>query len=289
MKQRLKFIPFFLFCIIILLGCRSSCEDALNFPEKNNLKSIDKSGLSIGEIHNELLTYTLENYSYPTNFNNIDEALTNLANFQGGYMNSFIDPPFDRNHAVISLGDMKNYYIASNSKDAFLNGVIINNKNYQLTELNDIFYNAGKISEIDKNIVNSIISSLHKNLDGTLSNKALYDELLVHKSNWEKSQKNSQNVGGEYSYMILDIGIHSLEWWEQNSDTTINQKKLAPWIASDIVGAIAGAGLSVGLQYFLTPTGQINWKIVAGSAIAGAITGSTGIIGKAGKWLSTFF
>ncbi len=64
-------------------------------------------------------------------------------------------------------------------------------------------------------------------------------------------------------------------------------KALQVWVGADIAGAAVGATQSAIISY--TTTGEVNWESVGLSAVGGAIVGSTGIIGKAGKWISNLF
>jgi len=242
--------------------------------------------MSIGEIHNELLTYTYHQYAFSENFNSVDEALIDLGNFQSNYLGNFSNPTIDMNYAQSNIINVRNYYIQNNTKDIFLNGVEINGDNYTLAELTHYLYENDAISEIDKNIVNEIINSLHQNLDGMLSYEELYSELLNHRENWIASQGGTNSKGGDYSFIILDIGINSLEWWSTNSGASSLQKAVPVWLATDIVGAIGGAGFAAVSQHVFN-NGQINWKIVAAAGLTTAVTASTGVFGKVGKWLSS--
>lgn len=79
--------------------------------------------------------------------------------------------------------------------------------------------------------------------------------------------------------------------YEENSiafcDNQKSIKALPVCAASDIAGAAVGATQSAIISY--TTTGEVNWESVGLSAVGGAIVGSTGIIGKAGKWISNLF
>jgi len=66
-----------------------------------------------------------------------------------------------------------------------------------------------------------------------------------------------------------------------------NTKALPAWAAADVVGAGYSAVVA-GIGSYST-TGEVNWGEVRIAAVGGAVAGSTGIIGKAGKWLSGLF
>lgn len=55
----------------------------------------------------------------------------------------------------------------------------------------------------------------------------------------------------------------------------------------DIVGAVIG-GVSGGVGSVVVG-GELNWGSVAWGAGVGAITGSTGVVGKVSKWIVSLF
>lgn len=169
--------------------------------------------LSIGEIHNELLTYTYTEYQPLDDLNSLEDKLTDLANFQSEYLQSFDNSSVDMNYAISHINDVKEFYLLENSMDLFLNGIEINRNIKTLHEMNEYLLEVGAISNFDKSIVDDVLISLDNNLNGELSNKELYNKLLVHKDNWVESQSNAINKGADFSFIILDIGINSLEWW----------------------------------------------------------------------------
>jgi len=285
MKNKFNFPQIFLYMLsFILLSCQSSYDDTNVNEEKKSLSK--KMGqLSIGEIHNELLTYTYTEYQPLDDLNSLEDKLTDLANFQSEYLQSFDNSSVDMNYAISHINDVKEFYLLENSMDLFLNGIEINRNIKTLHEMNEYLLEVGAISNFDKSIVDDVLISLDNNLNGELSNKELYNKLLVHKDNWVESQSNAINKGADFSFIILDIGINSLEWWENNPNAPIMQTNALPaWIATDIVGAIGGAGLAAISQHILND-GKINWKLVAAAGLTTAITASTGVFGKIGKWL----
>lgn len=106
----------------ILLSCQSSYDDTNVNEEKKSLSK--KMGqLSIGEIHNELLTYTYTEYQPLDDLNSLEDKLTDLANFQSEYLQSFDNSSVDMNYAISHINDVKEFYLLENSMDLFLNGI----------------------------------------------------------------------------------------------------------------------------------------------------------------------
>lgn len=108
--------------------------------------------------------------------------------------------------------------------------------------------------------------------------------------------------GQDYKMLesMLSIGASSDEWWsttqpgiflpgpgEINPSDPGYVTYLAPVVGTDIAGAVGGALLTAGAQYYFN--GEVDWRLVGAGAVGGAITASTGIYGKVGKWLSGLF
>ena len=55
----------------------------------------------------------------------------------------------------------------------------------------------------------------------------------------------------------------------------------------DAAGALVSAG-AVALNNYIN-NGSISWSAVGTGAVIGAVTGSTGIVGKVGKWIASLF
>lgn len=68
----------------------------------------------------------------------------------------------------------------------------------------------------------------------------------------------------------------SIEWWEKNPNILPDDSKVAPWVAADLAGALVGE-----------VTGAISFgKLNGKSVLAGAVSGSTGAVGKGAKLIS---
>jgi hypothetical protein len=279
MKTKMKLVPFVLFGLCLVFN---SCSEQ---DELTQLKSSKDQNTSLGMIHNDFLTHTMRNFAYSSEYNSEEHALQSLAAFQSQHFSSNSSLLYDLETAQLLLAEKTDLYDIANVKKALNEGVELNNRSYQLEELNELYKTEGLISQRDQLIVNPIITDIRLNLSNSLSNQAVYKNLLDLKSQWDISQ-NTSNAGTDYSFIILDISINSLEWWAANSLEANEQQKLAPWICTDIAGAIIGVGLSVGTQYFLGSDGGINWRIVAASGLTTAIMGSTGALGRIGRWMS---
>lgn len=88
---------------------------------------------------------------------------------------------------------------------------------------------------------------------------------------------------GAISGVVLNISRSSLQYW----DTPETRSVVGTIVVQDIVGAIIG-GVSGGVGSAVIG-GEWNWGLVAWGAGVGAITGSTGVVGKVSKWVVSLF
>lgn len=133
------------------------------------------------------------------------------------------------------------------------------------------------ISDFSYEILQDLISSLKDNYNKLLSDYDLKQnvQLLIQKVNNHGYEKESTE--GTLVASILAISIHSLDFWEENPDMLYTDGKVAPWVAADVGGAIIG-----GVVAAVKSGRAVDCLIGAGIT---AVTASTGLAGKLGKWL----
>ena len=146
----------------------------------------------------------------------------------------------------------------------------------------------GIIDDFEYKKLDYIGQIVKENYHGIISNEDL-KEIIISINNDMKEYYGSKNSNnGQALAYTISISLYSIEWWEENPDAfgDDNSLKVLPaWVGADIAGAAYGA-IVAGTGSYIT-TGFVNWGAVGISAGAGAISGSTGIIGKAGKWLTS--
>jgi len=149
----------------------------------------------------------------------------------------------------------------------------------------DYLKEAYKRKVIDKfeydNLI-TLVQASYDNCMGRVSKENL--EILVNniQSNWEAKRST---FGAEYGNLLgitLAISQASLEWWTENW-----VEKLPPQVGTDIAGAVIGGCIALGGQ-LIFGDGSVNWGAVGYGALGGAITGSTGAVGKLGRWIGKF-
>lgn len=110
-----------------------------------------------------------------------------------------------------------------------------------------------------------------------------FSQLEITEENATSSLKFNAAPKGALGGVVLSVSQSSLQYW----DSTNKQTRAVPaFVGADIAGAVWGVCLGcVGAK---VTGGNITWKSVAWSAASGAVTGSTGIVGKVGKWLTKY-
>lgn len=122
---------------------------------------------------------------------------------------------------------------------------------------------------------------------------SMADSLEKYKDEYLELDYNSE---GSYfqTGLILAIAEESYYWWTENPEaafddpTKLNseniQAVLPGLIATDAAGAIVGGAIAAGGQLIFSD--DFNWGVVGYGAVAGAIVGSTGAVGRLAGWLS---
>ena len=122
------------------------------------------------------------------------------------------------------------------------------------------------------------------NAAGTLSNNEF--EMKVNDFIESSSLDFKDAPKGALGGVVLNVSKSSLDYWE-DEQLLVPSKALPVFVGADIAGSIIGACVSSVGSY--VTAGDFNWKSVAWSAASSAIVGSTGIVGKVGKWISKLF
>lgn len=139
------------------------------------------------------------------------------------------------------------------------------------------------IDNFELSILNELATDTKKNMDGVITNAQLTETVDRLCLLWNNKYGLSIKKDGLYSGYILSIAKASMEWW---NDEDIPTRAATEVIGADVAGAIVGAASSAIIQY--STTGKVDAKAVGYSALGGAITGSTGIVGKVGKLITKF-
>lgn len=247
-----------------------------------------------GEIHNAFLTNFKENFKEVEGVEDLEERIEVINNFNNEFVSSLDLPTQEKQMIIQELEDHKDLVVTKNPDSKTLSGDDLKSTNTEDTNIFDLIEQLKKSNQINENTY-SILSRLSIDL------KSNYEHLLSDaqlKVNIQELIKEFNNIGynvdsgeGEMVATVLAISIASIEWWEDNPDAFADNlkstKALPAWAAADVVGAAWGAATGAIGSY--SGTGEVNWTAVGVGAVSGAVAGSTGIVGKAGKWISSLF
>lgn len=293
----MKRILLFLFAFSIF-SC--SKEDlSSDFSENSDDSKLKLSSIvNPGEIHNDYMD--LVNNSFVAN-----ESITTLDgkyNFYYDFIKEYTDSyakiksedklffleTFKENLNLIHydnvVGIVKNEILISNpvrETETTLSEVLITLRDEEI------------ISENEFVKMTNLQYTLHKVYESTVS----YDEFNVYIESLSEDVNNNE-------YLILtpvsSIASYSNEWWNSNlpeiyfpepvgiinyPDNQYTTYAIPAVVATDIAGAIVGAA-GVALNQYINNNGKITGGAVVTGAVVGAVVGSTGLVGRLGKWIS---
>lgn len=259
------------FTALILGICCMSCEK--EDIESKSLQKIDYSLYSkYGEVHNLYLSNVKDNFVICDTISQIEGCLNYIALFNINYSDN-ID--------LLSQAEVKEVKGLFNEYQKYYYSEQLFRDVYEINILDSYFkilFDNNVITMKDMEIVKELLKICHSQYLRTISIEEYYYAVKELVNQW--IILNEKKSVSEFSAIILNIATYSSQWWLNNSENT----KLAPWVASDAVGAAYGAAFSAAVSY--AQTGHVNWTSVGCSAVSGAVTGSTGVIGKVGKWIS---
>ena len=156
------------------------------------------------------------------------------------------------------------------------------------------------LSSNNQSMLSQISNKIKENISGQISNLAFERDLvnLYNVFAQYKNEKGYQMIGE-----VFAISLKSCEWWRNNPEAfAFNNLKIKeagpsqfiednpyvlPIVGLDAGGALVGS-CSVALNNYIN-TGTISWSAVGTGAVIGAVTGSTGLAGRVGRWLNSLF
>lgn len=257
-----------------------------------------------GKFHNDHLSNFYKRFTVPTYTVTYESAINLIKDFNKDFylryeMNYFgqIQPPditnshFEQSKYFANKVDFKNKLLSATDPMS----LAINLKSA---------FSSKYLDQNNKVLLQNITEKIRQNLEGSLTNIDFEYSLVALSNEWLTINDGIKGYEGAYlTGYILSIGLKSCEWWRQNPSAFPDDQKqsskgpyeldkidyyyVAPIVAMDAAGAILGGVIDAGRQYI--NNGSVNWNHVGGSAVIGAVTGSTGLVGRAGRWLASLF
>lgn len=282
MKNIFKSVIVCIFISIALYACVKE-----NHSYNSNLKNSSPSCILdeynvYGNIHNLALTNINNCFQIDTSIRYLDDGIRFINDFNKSFITSLNLNENEQQEYELKLDQSSQFvntnwfyeqlYLQEEGKYNLISNIQLSfdNKLIDQYEYEKLIYISQKVQEHYLNTIS------YENLEEII--KEIKGEYL--KQNYSKDTKY-----GHLLAITLNISLYSFEWWK-NNPSALNTK-LPFWAGADIAGAIIGGANAVIGGY--ASTGSVNWGSVAIGAGTGAILGSTGVVGKVGKWISSLF
>ncbi len=279
MKRYVFQVAALLAAVLFVVSCSKEIK---NSNEDSGKKLSFSAYKQYGDLHNAFLSNALDHFSEDISLNLKQDKIDYVARFQQGYVPSTGLSANDQNQLSAELYEYRDLVVYPDLyNEAFVSrgsGVTLS------SEIDDLLAN-GVIDAFEHGKLKTLLSMARGNLDGTVSNTQLEDFVQRALKDWENSNYTQNSATGQLLPIVLSISLSSIDWWKTHpSADKYKTAALPAWAAADVAGGIVGAVSSGIVQY--TITGDVNWKVVGGSAVAGAVVGSTGLVGRIAKWFS---
>lgn len=274
--------------VICLCGCKSTSHE-----EPLMLRNLSDYA-NLGTIHNQMMVYAESNFI-------VDETI--VDDEIGEYINSWVAESIE---LFVKENNVK-WQKEVNLYDNHLNANQLKNRlrrsetraiqeiDRQCLESNEISLDEAiliaqeyeSIDAFESTKLREIGDKLLLNAEGLLSSEDLKLYLLEVAEEWQNQKYNSNSETGQVLGMILAVSLASLDYWSNNPELMAQTRVLPVWVGCDIAGAAIGGLVNIGLACYNDR--EIDWASVGDSVVVGAVTGSLGLVGKIGKWISRIF
>jgi len=288
-----KKIVFFNCLVIISSFIFNSCSESKEDYESTSALLSFNSFEKYGEIHNKFLSNFNREFTTNPEIRSVNEAIDYISFFHQNYVERLEMNSFEKNALVKSLGDSRRFL----ETDKFYQELFepdyksSGSRKGKYFEVNEKAFSKGLIDKFEFIGLNELGQKVKDNFDGVISDAELENFLIHLKDEWITQQYSVSSKHGQILAITLSIALASVEWWQQNPDAFDDSRKSTKTVAAVVAADVVGAGYSAvvaGIGSYTTK-GEVNWGAVGIAACGGAIAGSTGIVGKAGKWIASFF
>jgi hypothetical protein len=279
MKKIIRLSVFIITLITLITSCKKI--DEISNPIKISKNPYEK----IGKLHNDFLTNVKNNFVPNMTITNLEDGFSFITDFHVSYVLGSSLNSEEKAGYVKSLNEYKRFVNTHEFYNEFFTSESKDSQGRYYDYLKEA-YTIGIIDNFEFEQLNMIGQKLVENYYGEISNTE-FEQLLIKINNkWIAKNYSTDSETGQILAMSLSLSFSSIEWWKENPDA-FGDAKLPPVVGADIAGAVVG-GVVAGVNSYIL-NGEVNWGAVGLGAGAGAITGSTGVVGKVGKWISSLF
>lgn len=300
------------FLFLSLLFSLFSCSNQEQFVEQVSQKDSNFKKFEIfGDVHNSVLRHVSSNFNdTQARYGDASHALDYVVSIQKECVNNLsissnakeiLCQGFDNYKELVKTDYLMSYIIPIESRSD-------DGEEFTTEDVRNLIeeaYECGGIDLFEYNTFMELIDCVIQNANGTLSNDSFQTKVNELIAKWEdyykdidfsnliiSEQTSTEESGlepvdfqnGALGGVVLSISNSSLEYWNEESE---DSRAIPVFVGADIAGAVICAASSCVGSYAIS--GTINWSGVAWSAASGAICGSTGVVGKVGRWISKLF
>ncbi len=271
----------------------------------------DNKFKNMGSFHNQILLDVHNNINFGI-INDYVEAVNLLRDYTKNQYNlneqNYLGNNIDASEKNQMFEDYKYFVNYSDFHQKLLATSGSSSIDVSLSNLNTI-----PVDLTNKQLIQNISNLIKANLNGSIIHSNYEYELRGYADQWlQINSVNESSLGAQISGIILSIGLKSYQWWSENSvilydeeisfinhfetigknagpniNSNLKNHLLPVPVGMDIAGAFIGSIGSAVAQYSVK--GAINMDMVYAGALSGAVLGSTGIVGRVGRWLSSIF
>jgi hypothetical protein len=261
----------------MLYSCSKSSNEVAPNAAKTSSVRTDKSGGTLGDIHNQYLSEVTSNFDYTSVFSTKSERIDAVASFFVSYTNTFNNLSVAEKNALnASLNYHKNLVEPSTLIDEAFGVDAGQTTNRLKTRYNEMLASDAIDSWEHQMIVGLLDLSEEALKYNTVSITAYRNYISQAKAELQNRNYTENSRHGKYAKAILSIAESSANWWADNSgEGNGGDVYEVQWIALDVAGACLGAG------WAYLGGGDMGW-----GALGGAIFASTGAAGKIVKYLT---
>ncbi len=304
-NSKIYLIAFFVvtfISVVYFVGCKQNSSEPEtsskpSFLLKGKVKNI-ASFEEYGKFYNAFLSNAYYNFSPDKKIINKSEKIDFLAKMHKEYNKKLKHSNEFKKYISDELDEYKIYHDRQEILPAF-DRIILSDINKRKTQK---LFKSSALAQYEQDALDNLCVASYNACSGVISISEYSNvvDQIAHSYDEYYSATAVEEDAGNLLGICVAITQASIEWWEQNPDAVLEDQivdlhkstnkyrvmALPGWIAADACGALLGGLSSYMGQSLRSPHSQVNWS---GAAVAGAVSQSTGIVGKAYKWLSSWF
>ena len=274
----------------VILKCGNGSYDAF-----------DSKFFNIGNLHNEHLSNSNTNFESPEKIKDYESGIKYVKEFNQNFLvknqATYFGAQIESEEFVETISEKSKYFVYSPD---FKSKLLSDDNEISLTRIESNLNKTDLLDANNKKIFSDLTALIKMNISSQIKSSDYENQLGEIANDWIKANENNKEAkGADLTGSIISIGLKSCEWWNKNGEILFDnpstkrggpnaeENYVVPVVALDVAGALVSS-CAVALNQYIN-TGHVTLGAVATGAVIGAVTGSTGLVGKVGKWLSSLF